>query len=62
MQASASFPILPKLVYVDYRGIQSMRYTPGALTTKQFDAYVEFLAKGLPKDKAKQSALESPKR
>ena len=62
MQSYSAVDFLPKTVYVDYRGIQSYRYTPGALTTKQFDVYVKYLSEGFGREQAKQLALESPKR
>lgn len=62
MQALTTIPFLPKLTYVDYRGIESYRYSPGALTLKQFDVYVEYLAKGVGREQARRMAIESPKR
>ena len=62
MQASAYIPTLPKLIFVDFKGIQSHRCSPGALTTKQFDVYVESLAKGIGGEQAKRLAAESPRR
>ena len=52
----------PKLVYVDYRGIESHRYTPGALTSKQFNEYVHMLQMGVGREIARKMAAETPKR
>lgn len=60
--ATAAFLPLPKLIYVDYRGIQSHRFTPGALTLRQFDEYVKLLQQGIGRETARRLAAESPKR
>lgn len=60
--ATLAFPSLPKLVYVDYRGIQSHRYTPGALTQKQFYEYIRLIGQGIHRDAARKMAMELPKR
>jgi hypothetical protein len=62
MNSAAALCPQPKLVYVDYRGIQSHRYTPGALTSKQFDAYVQMLQLGVGRETARKMAAETPKR
>lgn len=52
----------PKLVYVDHRGIQSHRFTPGSLTLRQFDEYVRLLQQGTARDIARVLAAATPKR
>lgn len=62
MQASSAISFLPKLTYVDYREIESSRYSPGALTLRQFEVYVEYLAKGVGREEARRLAVNTPKR
>jgi len=56
----AAFP--GRIIYVDYRGIYSSKYTPGALSEKQFDMYVKLLATGIGREKSRELASQSAKR
>ena len=56
----ANFP--SKIIYVDYRGIYSSKYTPGALSENQFNTYAKLLTTGIGREKARELASQSPKR
>jgi hypothetical protein len=65
MTATSTAPaptIQEKLVYVDDRGCYRRNYMPGALTKRQFDAYLVLLSTGIGRTKARELALETPKR
>lgn len=62
MLTSANSPSVQNTIWVDNRGIYSGRFTPGALTLKQFEVYLEHRRLGVSEEKSREAAKATPKK